>query len=190
MTAISGPEGQDSRFSYDAAGRLTELASPEADQSYSYGPSGRRVGAKTSTEETGGKLDYLWDPSFSLGQIAEISGSQKRSFAYGRGRIAQTGPGGSSYLHIDNLGSVVATSDQRGQRSSRTTYNPYGSPARTKGKPKQSSFAYTGQLREEGTGRYHLRARLQSRDGRLPDARSDLAGAGRAGALALLLRRG
>jgi RHS repeat-associated protein len=149
MTAIAAPNDQDSRFAYDAAGRLTELASPEADQSYSYGPSGRRVAAETSTEGSEGKLDYLWDPSFSLGQIAEVSGSQERSFAYGGGRIAQTGPGGSSYLQTDNLGSVVATSDERGSRTARTTYNPYGSPAEAKGKPpERSSFAYTGQLRE------------------------------------------
>ncbi len=60
------------------------------------------------------------------------------------------------YIHTDNLGSVIAVSDDKGNNISQSKYSPYGSPNSSN---PATERAYTGQIKDDKTTLSYYNAR-------------------------------
>ena len=137
--------------------------SGSASLTLTYDPLGRLKSTSNGTTTT----EYLYEGDRL---IAEYQGSTVlRRYAHGPGIdepvVWYEGAGltDKRWLHADERGSIVATSDGSGAASGSTiyTYGPYGEP----GAPQLwtgSRFRYTGQiaLLETGVHLYHYKARV------------------------------
>jgi RHS repeat-associated protein len=160
-------------FAYDARGNLT------SDGSVTFGYDSENKLMSASGTKTG---SLTYDPRQRLYQV---TGTSTTRFAYdgvdaiaeydGTGSLLRRyahGPGdddplvqyeGSSltdrrWLHTDERGSVVASSDASGNMLSINTYDEYGIP----GAANSGRFQYTGQMWLSDLGLYHYKARAYS----------------------------
>jgi RHS repeat-associated protein len=96
--------------------------------------------------------------------IAEYDGSNalQRRYVWGPGvdepLVWYEGSGTSDrrWLHADERGSIIATSDGSGNATNISSYDEYG----LAGTGNVGRFQYTGQVRLSGIGLYHYRARI------------------------------
>jgi RHS repeat-associated protein len=72
--------------------------------------------------------------------------------------VSVTSAGALSYLHSDQVGSVIALSSPTGAISSKYTYSPFGESAVLSG----TTFGYAGQRYDAENGLYYARARHYS----------------------------
>jgi RHS repeat-associated protein len=170
ISELNGPDGELS-YAHDENGNLTQAG----DRSYAYDQLNQLVAVRQGAEQTdyaydgnglrvaaegpGGSERMSWDKSFPLPQLATESGPEgESSYSYGRGRISQQGPRATLFFQADALGSTRALTTPKGKVASRAEYRPYG--AERSGEPElPSKLRFTGELRDDATGLYYLRAR-------------------------------
>jgi RHS repeat-associated protein len=129
---------------YDAEGRLVEVAFGGVVATYEYDAEGRRV---KRTNASGVATYYIYDADGQL--MAEYGG-------------ASTGSG-TQYVVTDHLGSTRMLQDAQGNCLARADYAPYGAVVP---RPGQDCYAtpsdgrlFTGALRDGATGLDHMGAR-------------------------------
>jgi len=138
-------------YGYDQANRLTSYLTSTT---YAYDGDGLR------TSKTGltGAEPYTWDTAAPL---PELIGDANTAYITGPDGLPleQISPAGAvHYYHQDQLGSTRAITDQTGNLSATSTYDPYGNPVAQTG-TLTNPFGYAGQYTDPETGLQYLRAR-------------------------------
>jgi len=179
LTSASGPGGtttytydQDGNqtaaggrtFAYDLANRMTSTASGSTTITYAYDGEGKRLEA-SSGPSAQDKTRYIWDPNHPLYQVAlERDGASglRRRYVHGSDLISMTTGGSDFYYHHDALGSVANLTSAAGAAQWSYSYEPFGT-IRTQidhtGSAPVNLMRFTGELFDDQTGLYHLRAR-------------------------------
>lgn len=147
-------------FNWNLAGKLTSTNAGGVTTTYSYDGLGNR----TQSASQGASTDYLWDLNNSLPQLAleRSSGSIVRSYMRGEEAISVDDGGATHYFHHDGLGSVVNVTGPTGDAEWTYSYEPFGAPHATvhdTPTAPASGLRFAGELLDESTGLYDLRAR-------------------------------
>lgn len=159
-----GPAGA-TRYGWDVFGRLVSVASSRGESvAYTYDPFDR-LATRVVTDPAGVATTtrFVWEGSRLLAELGP-SGAV-RQWVHGPGldeplayRDVVAGEAGAwTFLHGDELGHVLAYSDEAGRRVDRTTFSPWGEveQAPAAGRP----VLFSGRLVDPITGLVHLRAR-------------------------------
>ncbi|MGE0712814.1 MAG: RHS repeat-associated core domain-containing protein [Planctomycetota bacterium] len=157
LAAIEGPEGK-THYAYDADGHLVSARLPKGETvRYGYAPNGTRLWR----EGQDGRTELLSDLSDVVGEYR--AGKLERSFVHGDGVddvLSMRQDGRSYYYHYDQVRSVVALSDARGQVAARYRYSAFGETLAAEGSVAQDNpFRFTSRPLDRATGLYDLRAR-------------------------------
>lgn len=159
-------------FSYDLANRTTGIidlvtGSLPPTHTYTYDGAGKRLTAIDSSLQGTQTTRFQWDINAGLPLLAserDATGALVRRYAYGAGPAFQATSAGTSFLHHDGLGSIVATTDSAGNLERSYSYDPFGGlRADTPQSPlsPRTPLGFAGQY-QDATGLYHLRARQYS----------------------------
>ncbi len=147
-------------YGYDVERRLLSVTGPSSAVSYKYDPLGRLV-QKTVGATT---VRYLYS---GMQRIEEYSGSGTllRRYVYGDGLdeclfVLNASTGSITYLHGDEAGSTILTTDPTGTPIQINTYSPWGELA--SGSLSDISIGFTGQFYDPDTGLYYFKARHYS----------------------------
>jgi len=160
-------------FAYDARGNLTtsgssaygysaeNLLTSASGATLSYDPLGRLYqvssgGTVTRFQYIGGQIAAEYDGGGTrLRRYIPGPGGDEPSFAY-------EGPGltAPKWFHVDERGSVIATSDAGAARSALASYDEFGIPQDKSGDV--GRFRYTGQVFLPAVGLYYYKARMYS----------------------------
>lgn len=158
-TSDAGPAAGTVTHAYDLANRLTSLTAADGGvTSYTYDGNGMRTSAIA-----GGDTDtFVWDVAAGYplllvdGEFAYVYGASGVPLAQ-----EATADGSVDYLHTDEVGSVVATTDASGAVTSEAEYDLYG-VAQQAGTAllctAVTRFGYAGEYTDP-TGYVYLRAR-------------------------------
>ena len=166
-------------FAYDGAGNRLSRTAGSTQDLYGWDTDGRLVsvvhrdaGGTTTTRHgyapdgllavttAGGTTTrYLQARTAPFAEVAETSAPDgtvlSRSLLAAGDRLATTAPAGTTFLHGDQLGSVVAVTDDAGSVVDMTAYAPYGQPR----SGATTAFGFTGELQDPTTGLVQLRQR-------------------------------
>ncbi len=126
-------------------------------EAYSYDADGRRVMRVTDTETT---LYISGQCEVTL--RAGVPMTVTRHYSFGGQRIAmREGQGPFTYLHADHLGSTLAATDSNGTvlGGNQPRYYAFGTERRPSIASLPTSFTYTGQRSDVGTGLMYYGAR-------------------------------
>lgn len=178
LTATDGPDGTvaydhdangnriqagDRTFAYDLANRLAATSHDGVEVGYSYDGDGIRT-SRTVDGQT--DTTWTWDVNAPLPVLtneSDADGTTERSYQYGNDLISQTNPDGSaSYFHHDRIGSVTHVTGDDGAPRWAFEYEPFGTlrdQTQLADNAPQVDMRYTGELHDDETGLYHLRAR-------------------------------
>ena len=152
-----------SSLSHDVRGNMTH----DGTQSYSYDHSNRMTSAGSTSLAYDpasrlyqvGSTSYLYD---GVDLIAEYSGSTVlRRYVHGPGvdeplvQYDGTGTSNRTFLIADERGSIIAGTNNAGNRTYVNRYDEYGLPA----SGNTGLFQYTGQIWLPAAGLYHYKAR-------------------------------
>jgi RHS repeat-associated protein len=144
-------------YAYDVENRLLSASGPTA-VSLTYDPLGRLQQTTAGSAVT----QYLYDGT-DLAAEYDGSGNVLRRYVHGPGTddpiVWYEGSALTTrnYLHADERGSVIATTDSTGTATA-YTYGPYGEQTTWSG----SRFSYTGQTAIPEAHLYYYRARVYS----------------------------
>lgn len=145
-------------YGYDVLNRLISAAKTGVSASYLYDPSDRQL----QKDFDGTKTRFIYD---GLQRIAEYDGTSdalNTRFVYATGLdepvVEVTSAGTKSYFHRDQLGSIVARTDNSGAVTNRYEYGPYGESAALSG----TTFGFTGQRYDAESGLYFYKSRFYS----------------------------
>ncbi|MFN8176402.1 MAG: Ser-Thr-rich GPI-anchored membrane family protein [bacterium] len=157
MTSRAGPEPL--TCSWDLENRL-RTASGISSATYVYDTFGNRVGATRS----GVVRRYVLDLHGAMSQVlmeADATGTPIHYYVYGVGLISRVDPGGTTrYYHWNNVGSVVAVTDETGAVTHRYAYDPFGKVLAAQ-EADANPFRFVGRwgVMDEGNGLCFMRTR-------------------------------
>jgi RHS repeat-associated protein len=143
------------RYAYDAEGRLAGVTLPDGRRAaYGYGPFGERL-----WREEGGKRTYfVYDGDDVLYELSDTFAPVVRyTYAGVDVPLSRVTGNESRFYHDDALGTVVAVTDARGERTARFDFDAFGvldAPASGGG-----AARFGGRPRDPLSGLYDLRAR-------------------------------
>jgi RHS repeat-associated protein len=168
-TVSSTVNGLLSNFTYNAANQLVQVTTPSSTITYSYDGDGNRV-SRVVTGSGASTTHYRWDVSAAVPLLAEetnASNNLVRRYIYGAGPVAMQTPGATFYLSTDVRGSVSIVSNQAGQILQTYNYDAWGNATTTVlttqiNVPLSAlnvDLLFLGQLHDDTTGLYDLRAR-------------------------------
>ncbi|MFZ5610098.1 MAG: RHS repeat-associated core domain-containing protein, partial [Pseudomonadota bacterium] len=148
-----------SGFTYDAENKLSQVTGA-ATLALAYDPLGRlyetAVGGGATTR-------FLYDGWDLVGEY-DGSGTLLRRYVHGPGVdeplvwYEGAGTGDRRWLHADERGSIIATTNASGTATATYAYGPFGESSNLAG----SRFAYTGQIAIPEAGLYYYKARFYS----------------------------
>ena len=164
LLVAADPAGQaQTRYAYDARGRLVSQNGPAGNFRYEYDPFGNR----TAVVRNGVRTDLLADPLGGvdgLGDVlAETTGGATTEYVTGLGVEAVFGAGGGRYLLTDVQGSVAGLTDAAGAVSASYRYDAFGAVAAQAGPDATANpLRFNGSLGvfDRGTGLLEMRARF------------------------------
>jgi RHS repeat-associated protein len=146
--------------------RLISTTAGGATESYAFDGDGNRL---TLSQEGQVTTSYVWDPNALLPELAierDGAGAQLRRYTYGASigqvPLAMRAGGSDHYLMPDSLGSLADVVSSDGTAEWSYTYEPYGAMrAAVQDSPSAPTnlLRFTGQLLDQTTSNYHLRAR-------------------------------
>lgn len=129
---------------------------------YHYDGDGTRLQQQTDGTMTS---QWLWDPNAPLPLLVterDGAGSVRRSYSYGHDLIAMHADGDASYFHHDRIGNVAALTGATGALQRTYDYEPFGllrDEQQHAADAPANLMRFTGELLDQQTGLYHLRAR-------------------------------
>ncbi len=148
-------------FDYDLANRLSSATLGSDTITYAYDGGSNRHAATTATSQ----VVYQWDINGTLPLLTREEsggGSLLRRYVHGNDVISMRTGGADYYFHHDGLGSVASVTDSTGTPQWSYGYEPFGT-LRTQTQQDPSAptnlLRFTGELFDQETGLYHLRAR-------------------------------
>ena len=142
------PWGTDITLAYDAENRLTQVSNGVT-ASYVYDGDGNRVKAVVNSTT-----------SIYVGAYYEVTGGVVKKYYYAGGmRVAENNGGVLHFLLTDHLGSTAVTTSDTGVRVTELRYYPYGDSARYNPGGQITTYRFTGQRWDPGTGLYFYGAR-------------------------------
>ena len=158
-TADAGPAAGTVTHTFDLADRLTSVMGVDGTATtYAYDGAGLRASATTG----GVTQSFVWDVTAAYPLLLTDA---EHAYVYGVAGVplAQVGldDGAVDYLHVDALGSVVATTDAAGTVTAEGDYDLYGVPLSDVGADPVGAvtrFGYAGEYTDP-TGYIYLRAR-------------------------------
>ncbi len=158
LIRIVSPNGYAQSNAYDGAALASETGGP-ADRTmlYAYDTSAPETAGTPSTSTT-----TITDPKGHV-VVARHSNYLLSSLTRGSGSAQEA----TSSFTRDPLGSTRAITDQTGNVSATSTYDPYGNPASQTG-TLANPFGYAGQYTDPETGLQYLRARYYDPNGLPP----------------------
>ena len=153
LTSYNGPAGGASNTSSD---KPSGSSSDSVNAAYTYDGTGLRTAKVTSGTTT----RFAYDRT---GSVPMILTQNDQEFVYGpRGALEQVNADGSAlYLHVDQLGSTRAVTDEAGKVVQAYEYSPYGA-VRIKqggGTKTVTSLLFAGSYRDAESGLVYLQAR-------------------------------
>lgn len=148
-------------YVYDLESRLISVTNSGGTVTYKYDPFGRLMLKTTSSSS----VRYLYSGMQRIEEYDNTSGSLLRRYVYGVGLdeclyTIDASTGAITYLHADETGSTILTTDSTGMPTRRNVYDPYGQL--TSGSLSDMRIGYTGQFYEPETGLYLYKARHYS----------------------------
>jgi len=158
-TTVAAGVSKNQTYSWTEGNQLESVQTDEKTSSYKY-DANNLLQSKTVTGKSGTE-QFIWDVNTSIPTLLEDGDN---NYVYGTEDVPFvqiSKDGTATYLHTDNQGSVVATSDETGAQLSTYSYDPYGNLDRESGDTNHAvtPFGYTGQYEDVDTGLYFLRAR-------------------------------
>jgi RHS repeat-associated protein len=147
------------QYTFDADNRLTTANKPGTSATLDYDPEGRL----TKTIINGTATELLYDGTELIAEYA-ANGTLLRRYVHGPGTdepiVWYEGQGTTkkNWLYADHQGSIIATADAAGKRTSVLSYGPFGEPNQSAG----VRFRYTGQQYLPGLNLYYYKARFYS----------------------------
>jgi RHS repeat-associated protein len=141
-----------STYAYDAANRLTSVSNQSTVSSYQYNGLGDRLSQTVNAATT----NYVLDLNAGLTQVLSDGNN---TYLYGAMRIGELQAGGMAYHLGDALGSVRQLADASGSVTLARNFEPYGKVLNGTGSG-STTFAFTGEQLDAGTGFTFLRARF------------------------------
>ena len=152
-----GAQGR--QFAYDKDNRLVQATSGSTSSALSYDPAGR-LQQDVVSGPAAGTTQFLYNGGRLVAEY-DGSGGLLRRYVHGVGTDEPIvwydytgGPQVRNWLHADERGSVIATSNDAGAVTPHA-YGPYGEPNAWGG----SRFGYTGQIALPEVALYHYKAR-------------------------------
>ncbi len=159
----SAPVGHDARgnlasdgartYGYTSENRLATV-SGQASTDLAYDPLGRLFHINRS------ETDLRYDGSEVIEESVAFTGALRRRYVHGPGvdepLVSYDNAGNRRWLHADERGSIVATSDQSGTAVAIAAYDEYGMPQGEIA----DRFGYTGQMWLPEVGVYSYKARM------------------------------
>lgn len=145
-------------FGYDILNRLISAAKTGVSASYVYDPMSRQ-----SQKDVGGvKTQFIYDGLQPIAEYDGTTGALNTRFVFAAGFdepvVEVTSGGTKSFFHSDQLGSVVAKTDDTGAVTNRYEYGPFGESTTLTG----TTFGFTGQRYDAETGLYNYKFRYYS----------------------------
>ncbi|MBX9879874.1 MAG: RHS repeat-associated core domain-containing protein, partial [Candidatus Obscuribacterales bacterium] len=139
---------------------LISVTTPSGTVAYKYDPFGRLALKTTSTSAT----RYLYSGMQRIEEYDNTTGNLLRRYVYGVSLdeclFTVDASGTVTYLHGDETGSTILTTDSTGMPTQRNVYAPYGQLS--SGSLTNLNIGYTGQFFEVETGLYFYKARHYS----------------------------
>ncbi|MBX9879872.1 MAG: hypothetical protein K2Y22_15550 [Candidatus Obscuribacterales bacterium] len=148
-------------YAYDLESRLISVTTPSGTVAYKYDPFGRLALKTTSTSAT----RYLYSGMQRIEEYDNTTGNLLRRYVYGMSLdeclfVVDAGTSTVTYLHGDETGSTILTTDSTGMPTRVNVYAPYGQLV--SGSLTDIRIGYTGQFFEVETGLYFYKARHYS----------------------------
>ena len=144
-------------FSYDTENQLVEADDGSTVSAYIYDPMRRQ-----NQKDVGGTKTRFIYSGVQLVAIYDGSGNFVKRFVYGAGLdealIELDDMDVPTYIHHDQIGSVIATTDGTGAVLNSHAYSPFGEAGSLSG----TTFGFTGQRYDPETGLYYYKNRHYS----------------------------
>ena len=142
-----------SRYQYDCLNRQSSTAVNGAEQKHRYDGEGLRY----ETEENGNVIRFLFDRGEL---VTETAGNKQSSYQRGHDVIARKFREESpDYYLADEMGSTIFILDQKQNIKKSYRYDAFGGIIEETGEI-QNRLTYTGQMYDNISGQYYLRARF------------------------------
>lgn len=147
-------------FEWDARGRLTRFAPPDAPAThYTYDSAGTRLSKESET----GLVQFLVDRAAPSGleqvvRETNADGATLRHYVYGARRQSRLEGDGIFYEHVDALGSTRLLTNQFSGVTDRFDYSAYGVLTEHSG-TSPHPYRFAGEYQDAESGLYQLRAR-------------------------------
>jgi RHS repeat-associated protein len=146
-------------YTFDADNRLKTANKTGTAASLDYDPEGRLQ----KTTIAGTATELLYDGTELIAEY-DARGNLLRRYIHGPGAdepivwYEGKGVANKQWLYADHLGSIIATTDTKGQSTSTLSYGPFGEPNQSTG----VRFRYTGQQFLGPLNLYYYKARVYS----------------------------
>jgi RHS repeat-associated protein len=154
VTARIHADGSVDRFVYDGFGRLASVVrAGKPEVSYVYDARGR-VASRTVAGET---TRFIYE---GLHRVAEVRDGHERRYVWGPGidePLAYVEDGRATFLHANELGHVLAYTDERGKKVAEAELDPFG---RVLAAPGSRPVFFAGRIWDADAELYDLRARF------------------------------
>jgi RHS repeat-associated protein len=145
------------KYQYDALNRLSDAILPDGSKiSYRYDPSGRLI----MTDNRGEKSRVIYDGNYPLLKTGK-NAAPVSSFVYGPGFYELLGEekgGKKQFFTANNLGSIVAVTNEAGEVIARIDYTSFGKPILTSGEMPPAAFGGVPYQPETGLLLFKYRA--------------------------------
>ncbi|MBK7545452.1 MAG: discoidin domain-containing protein [Elusimicrobia bacterium] len=141
---------RDKWIAYDYENRPVKVVTAEGSVTeYAYDAEGQRV-----------KVTGAGGTTYFVGTVYEERGTERIRYVHAGGqRVAQvSSAAGTSYFHVDQLGSVSALTNGAGAVTRTMAYTPFGGSFEAGGSG-ETAWRFTGQRQDDGTGLYYFNAR-------------------------------
>jgi RHS repeat-associated protein len=148
-------------YAYDHANRLVSVTTPGGTVSFKYDPFGRLTLKTIGSNKT----RYLYSGMQRIEEYNGNTGALLKRYVWGAGLdeclfVVDAATEDVTYLHADETGSTVLTTDQTGTPINRNVYSPWGEL--TSGSLSDISVGFTGQFYEPEVEVYFYKARHYS----------------------------
>jgi len=151
-------------FTWDGLGRLANVGSPNANQSYLYDSKGYRVSLIDSTDASRNRK-YAYDFAGRLLGECTSSGSWRDVIYLGTRAVAEYDVNGIHELHNDHLGTPrIVTNGATGQIQGRQGFGAYGEVMVNSSSDNiyKPLTGYTGHIQNDATGLIYMKGRYYS----------------------------
>lgn len=146
------------KFGYDTENHLISANDGTTSVDYVYDPTHRQI----QKDVDGTKTRYVYSAWQHLADYDGTSDTLQTRYVYGVGLneplISVSAGGVLTYMHADQLGSIMALTDNTGAVTNRFAYSPWGESDSMSG----TTFGFTGQRFDEETGLYFYKNRYYS----------------------------